>query len=234
MGIEWRHDDVMSPSDRRSFHGVPARMTAPPAGPRQAILPFDRPNIPLSSSVQTTPAIEYVRHPRAKRYLIRVRIDGSVRATIPRWGSKREAVRFVETHAAWILRQQVVAARLRAARPPAPPAHEARAARARAQRVLPQRLLELADRFGLVVRKISIRNQRWRWGSCSRQGHVCLNWRLVEMPEWVRDYVLIHELMHLRRMDHSPAFWKHVASACPDYQRARRWLRDHSQGLTES
>lgn len=48
------------------------------------------------------------------------------------------------------------------------------------------------------------------------------------MPEWVRDYVLIHELMHLRRMDHSPAFWKHVAAACPDYQRARQWLREHS------
>jgi len=53
------------------------------------------------------------------------------------------------------------------------------------------------------------------------------------MHEWVRDYVLIHELMHLRRMDHSPAFWKHVAVACPDYQRARRWLREHSHGLAE-
>jgi predicted metal-dependent hydrolase len=53
------------------------------------------------------------------------------------------------------------------------------------------------------------------------------------MPEWVRDYVLIHELMHLRRMDHSPAFWTHVGAACPDYQRAREWLRAHGQGLAE-
>jgi predicted metal-dependent hydrolase len=99
---------------------------------------------------------------------------------------------------------------------------------ARAKAELPARLLELASRHGLAVTKISIRNQRWRWGSCSRRGHICLNWRLAAMPEAVRDYVLIHELMHLRRMDHSPAFWKLVAAACPDYEDARAWLR--SQG----
>ena len=106
--------------------------------------------------------------------------------------------------------------------------------RAQASRELPSRLLELAARFGLTVSRISIRNQRWRWGSCSRQGHICLNWRLVDMPADVRDYVLIHELMHLRRMDHSPKFWALVAAACPDYQRARRWLREHARGLLEN
>lgn len=206
---------------------LPARSTTPTATLRQAILPFDRPRDSSSPPAHASPSIEYVRHPRAKRYLIRVRADGTVRATIPRWGSKRQAVRFVETQAEWIAQQQVAAARRRAARPPAPAAHELREARARAERILPARLLELANRFGVAVGKVSIRNQRWRWGSCSRHGHICLNWRLVDMPEWVRDYVLIHELMHLRRMDHSPAFWKHVAVACPDYQRARRWLREH-------
>jgi predicted metal-dependent hydrolase len=83
------------------------------------------------------------------------------------------------------------------------------------------------------VRKISVRNQRRRWGSCSRHGHICLNWRLIEMPDWVRDYVLIHELMHLKRMDHSPSFWKLVAAACPAYQRARRWLREQGEGGSE-
>jgi predicted metal-dependent hydrolase len=90
---------------------------------------------------------------------------------------------------------------------------------------LPARLLELAARYDLRVAKISIRNQRLRWGSCGRSGHICLNWRLTLMPGWVRDYVLIHELMHLRRMDHSPKFWAHVEAACPDYQNARQWLR---------
>ena len=97
--------------------------------------------------------------------------------------------------------------------------------RARAKRELPPRLLALAAHYGLTVTRVSIRNQRWRWGSCNRAGHICLNWRLVTMPDPVRDYVLIHELMHLKRMDHSPKFWKLVAAACPDYQIARRWLR---------
>ena len=88
--------------------------------------------------------------------------------------------------------------------------------------------MELAARYGLAVSRISIRNQRWRWGSCSRSGHICLNWRLVEMPDEVRDYVLIHELMHLKRMDHSPKFWKLVAEACPAYKDARAWLRSQA------
>jgi predicted metal-dependent hydrolase len=85
-------------------------------------------------------------------------------------------------------------------------------------------LFELAARHALTVSKVSIRNQKWRWGSCSRNGHICLNWRLVQMPDAVRDYVLIHELMHLRRLDHSPKFWKLVAEACPDYRALRRQL----------
>ena len=76
--------------------------------------------------------------------------------------------------------------------------------------------------------RVSIRNQRTRWGSCNRNGHICLNWRLVTLPEPVRDYVLIHELMHLKRMDHSPRFWNLVKEACPEYKEVRAWLR--SQG----
>ena len=84
----------------------------------------------------------------------------------------------------------------------------------------------------MSVAGVSIRNQRTRWGSCGRDGHISLNWRLVLMPPEVRDYVLIHELMHLRRLDHSPAFWKLVAAACPGYREARQWLRHQRSGVT--
>ena len=65
--------------------------------------------------------------------------------------------------------------------------------------------MTLAATHGLAGRiaKISVRNQKWRWGSCSPNGHICLNWRLVTMADDLRDYVLIHELMHLLRMDPS-------------------------------
>ena len=111
------------------------------------------------------------------------------------------------------------------------PDEEKRETIARARRELPARLLELAACLGLSVTKVSVRNQRWRWGSCSPHGHICLNWRLVTMPGWVRDYVLIHELMHLRRPDHSRKFWKLVAEQCPDYKAARRWLHENGRSL---
>jgi len=170
------------------------------------------------------PTLVYVRHPRARRYLIRVTDEGTVRVTVPRWGSKREAAAFAEREHAWIAKQL----RERAERPNAEPHASPRELMARARNELPPRLLELAARHGLTVTRVSIRNQRWRWGSCSRSGHICLNWRLVTMPEEVRDYVLIHELMHLKRMDHSPKFWKLVAEACPAYKEARAWLRSQS------
>jgi predicted metal-dependent hydrolase len=195
----------------------------------QLLLPFSNPDtIQIPPAVDTHPvdswpaAIEFVRHPRARRYVIRVRDDGGVRITLPRWGSKREARDLAERERKWIEEER---ARV-AVRPPEEPSEEAaRESRTRAKEELPARLLELAAGLGLKVNRVSVRDQRWRWGSCSSGGHICLNWRLVLLPAWVRDYVLIHELMHLERLDHSPRFWKLVAKACPEYREARAWLR---------
>lgn len=172
----------------------------------------------------------FVRHPRARRYVVSVREDGRVRVTLPRWGSMREARAFADRLDDWIerQRQKLEADRQQVRVVPEP---DRPAAINRAKRELPERLLELAAALGLVVSRVSVRNQRWRWGSCSPRGHICLNWRLVNMPAWVRDYVLIHELMHLRRLDHSKKFWRLVAEQCPDYQKARRWLRENGRSL---
>jgi predicted metal-dependent hydrolase len=172
---------------------------------------------------------EFVRHPRARRYVIRVRFDGTVRVTIPRGGSKREARAFVEQQQQWIDRRRQQLARENARPRETISPDVEREWRTRATRELPARLLELAAAHGLRVDRVSVRNQRWRWGSCSRSGHICLNWRLVRMPPLIRDYVMLHELMHLKRMDHSPRFWKLVAQACPEYQIARKWLSDHAR-----
>jgi hypothetical protein len=170
--------------------------------------------------------------------VLRVTDEGIVRVTVPRWGSKREGEAFAIRERGWIEKQQrriEEERRQRSLRGGVVDsaafglsASELRALRDRARLELPPRLLELAAQHGLTVSRVSIRNQRSRWGSCSRSGHICLNWRLVTMPEQVRDYVLIHELMHLKRMDHSPKFWKLVAAACPAYKEARAWLRGQS------
>jgi len=189
---------------------------------------------PIDQNTDTAPrdgVVEFVRHPRARRYLIRVRLDGSVRVTIPRRGSRREATQFLDSQQSWIRRQRTRVAGLRSRLPTDLPDDVQREFRRRAGVELPARLLELAAAVGVSVRKVSVRNQRQRWGSCSRAGHICLNWRLVTMPPWVRDYVIYHELMHLKRMDHSPAFWQLVAEVCPDYESARRWLRRYEPGV---
>lgn len=183
----------------------------------------------MQPSLPFEPDFVFVRHPRARRYIVRVAGDGTVRVTIPRWGSKREAAAFAEQERAWIEKQQRRVEQDRHRPQPSSLSPEVeRDLRGRAKRELPARLLEIAAGHGLTVTRVSVRNQRWRWGSCSRNGHICLNWRLVHMPDSVRDYVMIHELMHIKRMDHSPTFWKLVAQACPDFETARAWLRVHS------
>jgi len=196
----------------------------------------DQPRL-LFRAFESPTDVVFTRHPRARRYVIRVTADGVVRVTIPRWGSKREAAAFAERERAWIEKQLRRNEELRTVNEELRTENEELRTRnpepivlARARRELPARVFELAARHGLPVARVSVRNQRWRWGSCSRSGHICLNWRLVDMPDWVRDYVIIHELMHLKRMDHSPRFWKLVEQACPDYQTARRWLRQHPGG----
>jgi len=100
-------------------------------------------------------------------------------------------------------------------------AHFARRARVE----LPARTWELAAVTGMEVKQVTVRNQRSRWGSCSANGTISLNWRLVQTPDFVRDYIILHELMHLREMNHSARFWTHVEEACPAWRDAERWLK---------
>ncbi len=216
--------------------------------------------------------IEFVPHPRARRYVLRLRSDGSARVTIPRHGSLQAARRFAEQQHAWLARQL---ARLEA-RPAADPRWRAgqtiyyrgepvvlqaetasvgltvrwadqclhlaegsedlrpaveRHLRVLATHELPTRVRALAAAAGLTVRQVQVRDQRTRWGSCSRRGTITLNWRLVQVPPAVRDYVIWHELMHLREMNHSRRFWRAVAAVCPDFEVARRWLRQQGRAL---
>jgi predicted metal-dependent hydrolase len=188
----------------------------------QQPLPFAPREVPAGPPAPSDPFVVCLRHPRARRYVIRVTDEGHVRVTIPPRGSRKGALAFVDSQREWIDKQRRRLERERNACDEREGREDG--LRARARRELPERLLELAARYHLHVRRISIRNQKWRWGSCSSSGHICLNWRLVEMPDAVRDYVLIHELMHLKRMDHSQKFWNLVARACPDYRELRRQL----------
>lgn len=88
-----------------------------------------------------------------------------------------------------------------------------------------------AERMSSLPTSISIRGQTSRWGSCSSQGEISLNWKLLAVPPEIIDYVVIHELAHLTHMDHSPRFWAVVAKYHPEFKNAKRWLRQHEAEL---
>lgn len=88
-----------------------------------------------------------------------------------------------------------------------------------------------AAQLGHSYTRLTIRDTRSRWGSCSSAGALMYSWRLIMAPPEVLDYVAAHEVAHLAQMDHSPAFWAVVAQLCPDYQRHRRWLRENGDQL---
>ncbi|HLP00489.1 MAG TPA: SprT family zinc-dependent metalloprotease [Opitutaceae bacterium] len=96
---------------------------------------------------------------------------------------------------------------------------------------LPPRTWELAAVTGVEVREVSVRDQRTRWGSCSSTGTISLNWRLVQAPSFAADYIILHELMHVREMNHSERFWALVEGVCPRWQEAERWLKNHGGAL---
>lgn len=101
-----------------------------------------------------------------------------------------------------------------------------------ARGVFGERLAEFTRRHGIAPAHWSLSSARTRWGSCSAAGAVRLNWRLVQFPLSIVDYVIAHELAHLQELNHGPRFWARVSELCPDWQAARRWLRHHPDDIT--
>ena len=136
---------------------------------------------------------------------------------------------FVESKQAWI--EKKLAAQLPGVSPLTP---EERAELTRqAREDLPQRVSRFAALLGLTYGRITIRCQKTRWGSCSGKKNLNFNCLLMLAPEWVRDYVVVHELCHLLEMNHSSRFWALVEKAAPDSKEARKWLRTQGSALIQ-
>ena len=103
--------------------------------------------------------------------------------------------------------------------------------RTQARMVLTERVKFFARKYGFKVGKIRISSARTRWGSCSAKETLSFTWRLVMAPLDVIDYVVVHELCHLRELNHSKAFWARVEKILPDYKKRRRWLKDNGSKL---
>lgn len=100
-----------------------------------------------------------------------------------------------------------------------------------AEQYFTEKLPYFAQELGVKYKKFTVKNQSSRWGSCSVDGNINLNSQLMLAPKDVIDYVIVHELCHLKEMNHSPAFWHHVASICPNYKILRDWLKRNGGDL---
>lgn len=166
---------------------------------------------------------ELIRSNR-KTVTLQVKPDGSVVVRAPIRLAKYRIAKFVRDHEAWILIQQKKAEVYRE-HVHVITEEERREGIARAKKIFPERTAYFAKRMGVTYNRITIREQKTRWGSCSSAGNLNFNWKLVLMPPELLDYVVVHELAHRKEMNHSPRFWAVVENELPDYRERREKLK---------
>jgi len=104
--------------------------------------------------------------------------------------------------------------------------------RREAEKLIRKRVDDLSRKVGVKFGRLTIRGAKTRWGSCSQKGNLNFNWKLLMVPEPIIDYVIIHELAHLKEMNHSKKFWHLVGQHCPEWRRYRKWLKVHEAKLS--
>ena len=163
---------------------------------------------------------------RRKTIAVEVR-DSGVIVRAPNRTTKKEADAFVAKHASWIQRQQEKLAQRHAAAASLPKLTDEELAqlRRRASEYIPGRVGYYAQRMGLTYGRITLRMQKTRWGSCSAKKNLNFNILLMLTPPEVIDSVIVHELCHLREMNHSARFYALVRAAYPEYDRWNKWLK---------
>lgn len=181
---------------------------------------------------------EVIRSTR-KTIAIQVGLDGAVTVRAPKDCSKAVIEDFVGKHKGWIAQKKIEMegkSRAREERRKTLPEwtqEDYRKCRTAAGQMLQERAAFFAGIMGVDYGRITVRDQRTRWGSCSAKGNLNFNWRLILAPQEVLDYVVVHELAHRREMNHSHRFWSLVKMVLPDYERRRRWLKENGEALME-
>ncbi len=180
--------------------------------------------------------IEVIRSGR-KTMSVEIRKDLRVIVRAPYRISDREIKYFVDEKHEWITRHlEMMESRVKemeAAQGGQGPFtfEEREALKNKALDYIPKRVSYFAGRMNVHPARITIRAQKTRWGSCSSKGNLNFNCLLMLCPEEVTDYVVVHELCHMKEMNHSPAFWAEVEKYCPDYKIHRTWLKNEGRAL---
>lgn len=175
--------------------------------------------------------IKVIRSSR-RSIALEIRPDLQVWVRAPYRASNREIRQFVSEKSDWLAKHLAMARKRKAEqerspREPALTMEEIRKLADEATRVIPERVRYYAPIVGVDYGRITIRNQRTRWGSCSGKGNLNFNCLLMKAPPEVMDYVVVHELCHRKEMNHSSRFWAEVERVLPEYRKARGWLKEN-------
>lgn len=169
-----------------------------------------------------------------KTLAVQIRADGTVIARAPLRMPKDRILCFLSEKASWIRMQQGKMQEREKMRQQARihlDAAQEKELRERAKSVLAQRTAYFARQVGVTYGRITVRDQKTRWGSCSQTGNLNFNFRLILAPLEVLDYVVVHELCHRRQMNHSAQFWQEVVQVLPDYRKRKAWLTENGWRL---
>lgn len=181
--------------------------------------------------------IEVIRSKR-KTLAIEIRPDMRVVVRAPEKIPQNEIIKFVEEKQNWI-KKHLVQMYFKAEeikkqkKEPALTNADIEKLCQKALSVIPDKVKYYAEIMGVTYGRITIRNQKTRWGSCSSKGNLNFNCLLMLMPDKVLDYVVVHELCHLKQMNHSKKFWKEVERYMPDYPNYKKWLNENGGALIE-
>ena len=165
---------------------------------------------------------------RARHMRLTVYPGGKVMVTHPMRANPKNVEKFMRAHAGWLLRTLTRLERQPARKLLPSGKREYAARKAEARKLVRERLAHLNRFYGFKFGRISIRNQRSRWGSCSKEGNLSFNFKIVHLSPEVADYIIVHELCHIKEMNHSRRFWALVAQTIPSYRSLRRELHGFS------
>ena len=170
-----------------------------------------------------------------KTLAIQITSDSRVRVRAPRQMSRAEIESFLTEKESWVLKhlRNMTQTGTSASDPASAPLSDSERRRYihMAREIFTRQVCFYADRMNVSYGRISIREQKTRWGSCSSKGNLNFNWRLIFAPEEVVDYIVVHELAHRKEMNHSRAFYNVVASVLPDYKVQEKWLKENGEKL---
>ena len=170
-----------------------------------------------------------------KTVSIQVNQDLSITVRAPQRVTQKEIKRILEKNDSWIQKHIEMLREKQAEAEDVKKltAEEIKTLAEQALKLIPQRVEYFARQVGVTYGRITIRNQKTRWGSCSRKGNLNFNCLLMLAPTEILDYVVVHELCHRKEMNHSKAFWTEVEKVLPDYRQSVQWLKENGNQIMQ-